>query len=267
MIDNASTDDTCERVHRFATQHRLQDRLYCHRNPKNVGFTAALNQAISRASAPFVLILNPDTVLPPNALPSLTSILEQHPEVGALAPQLRYTDGRIQPSCRRFPRHRDVYFSIFGLDRLFLRSGFFNRWKMGDFDHDQIRDVEQPQGACLLTRRDVITTIGLWDERYPMFFSDVDWCRRVWAAGYRILFTPEVVVMHHRGKSVRAERPAMILSSHRSFIRYFWLSYPGLRWLPANFGITLLLIATGLLRYAWAHAVSTFSPAKMRSLR
>ena len=130
-----------------------------------------------------MLFLNPDTILPPNCLTALLPALYADPGTGVVAPQLRFppaSSGFIQPSCRRFPTYWDLFCAFTGLTMLFPRSRFFNGWKMGDFDHRSPREVDQPQGACLLARPEVATQLGAWDERFPLFFSDVDWCRRVW---------------------------------------------------------------------------------------
>ncbi|MDZ7269006.1 MAG: glycosyltransferase family 2 protein [candidate division KSB1 bacterium] len=238
LIDNASTDNTMEIVAQ-AVRELPAPRVVVHmvRNPDNVGFTAALNQglALCPREAP-ILFLNPDTVLPPASLARLLDELYKHDRVGVMAPQLHYlraspragtalpafSDATIQPSCRRFPRYTDLLFEFTGLSRAFPGSRRCNRWKMGDFDHRSSAAVEQPQGACLLARPQVVQALGRWDERFPLFFSDVDWCRRVWQAGWQIRFTAQVKVFHALGASVKQVRPAAVWSSHVSFWRYFW---------------------------------------------
>ena len=221
IIDNASPDGTGEwltaAAARYAPQFQLLDLI---RNPTNRGFTAAVNQGLMRCRGDYLLILNPDVIIPPGALPELLAQLEADPAVGVVAPQLRYPDGRIQPSCRRFPRKRDLLVEISGLAPL-LRLFGYRDWKMSDFDHRSSRFVDQPQGAFLLARRVVLAQAGLLDEQFFMFFSDVDWCARVAAAGWRIRFCSEVYVWHHKGASVYQSRAPMLVSSHRSFAAWF----------------------------------------------
>lgn len=150
----------------------------------------------------------------------LIDVLGSDHQTGVVAPQLRNPDGSLQPSCRRFPRRRDVTYECLGLNLLFPKSRLFNSWKMGDFDHLSQRRVEQPQGAFLLTTREVMNSVGLWDETYPMFFSDVEWCHRVKNAGLDIIFEPGARVMHQKGVSIYKRRAAMIWTSHISFYRY-----------------------------------------------
>jgi GT2 family glycosyltransferase len=249
VIDNASADSTKKSLSAF--QHSTQSFAEFHAiyNQNNRGFTAALNQGIAIATAPFVLLLNPDTLIYPETLTKLELFLHDDSSIGIVAPQLKNSDGSVQPSCRRFPRHRDVVFTVFGLAAIFRKNSFFNGWRMGDFDHQYERFVDQPQGACLLTRSETVKKVGGWDEQFPMFFSDVDWCRRVIRAGYKILFTPEVHIIHHQGKSVLPNRAAMVLSSHRSFIRYFLKYYRGWKWWIPNFIVALILVMSGFMRY------------------
>lgn len=252
VVDNASPDGTGDWLHAFQARQNGFAAFQFIKNRENRGFTRAVNQALAYFNAEMVLFLNPDTELPEQSLARLRAFLHNHPDIQVIAPQFRNPDGTVQPSCRRFPRHRDILFSMMGLDLLFPRSKTFNGWKMGDFDHCSGRFVDQPQGAFLLARKEVIRTVGAWDERYPMFFSDVDWCYRVWQAGFRIYFWPEVFVIHHKGKSISADRPAMILSSHRSFIRYFWKTYRNWYSVVPNLLVTSLLLSAAPIRFLLA---------------
>jgi len=222
IADNASTDGTQALLKNLLVDLKSENRTFeFFFQTVNLGFTRALNTLLARADGDMTLFLNPDTSgWPVGGLDRLAQHLHDSPSIGVVAPQLLYEDGSVQSSCRRFPKHRDLFFEMTGLSKLFSRSAFFNGWRMGDFDHLSARDVDQPQGACLLTRCEVIKRVGLWDEKFPMFFSDVDWCRRVWAAGWQIRFVPEVKVMHHQGVSVHKRRAAMIWTSHKSFYDY-----------------------------------------------
>jgi GT2 family glycosyltransferase len=248
VIDNASEDGTCALVERIAASAPIPIRLL--RNKWNLGFTRATNQGLASASGRFLLLLNPDVEVPRGALPHLISFLERERDVGIVAPQLRFPDGSVQPSCRRFPRRRDLLFELLGLSRLFPESPLFNAWKMGDFDHLSRRDVDQPQGAFLLARREAVASVGLLDERFVMFFSDVDWCRRFWEKGWRVTFVPEVHAVHHKGASVFAHRVPALIASHRDFLRYF-RKYPA-RCAAVDLCVAILLLVSLWPRVAWA---------------
>ncbi|MBN1541334.1 glycosyltransferase family 2 protein [candidate division KSB1 bacterium] len=254
IVDNLSTDGTREWLlngARSALGPKVQLQVIL--NSENCGFTRAVNQGLRRLSADFVLLLNPDVLLQPETLAILLRRL-QDPRVGIVAPQMRYFDGRIQPSCRRFPRKTDVIFELIGLSRLFPTHPRFNRWKMGDFDHTFSRRVDQPQGAFLLFSHRLPTRLGLLDESFVMFFSDVEWCRRVVRNGYQIHFCAETFVLHKKGDSIYRDRARMIASSHAGFARYL-LSEA--RTGAEKFGtgiVTLLLLITAWIRIPWAIA-------------
>ncbi|MEE8341418.1 MAG: hypothetical protein V3R52_04915, partial [Candidatus Neomarinimicrobiota bacterium] len=133
----------------------------------------------------------------------------------------RYPGGKIQKSCRRFPRRRDLLFESIGLSKIFKNSKLFNYWKMGDFDHENNRLLDQPAGAALLLPKTIFDEIGLLDEQFPMFFSDVDLCKRIWSAGYHVQYTTNAYITHKGGASVYRKRIKMIVSSHFSFWKYF----------------------------------------------
>jgi len=220
VIDNASSDGTAD----YLQNPELPAKFSFHKlvlifNDRNTGFTHAVNQGLRIADEDYIILLNPDIFLQPQVITTLVDSLSDN--AGVAAPQLRFPDGRVQPSCRRFPLKRDVLFSITGLAALFKNSSLFNGWKMPDFDHCNARSVDQPQGAFLMIRKDVLQHTGLLDERFPMFFSDVDWCYRTKQQGYEIVFNPQASVIHYKGASVYHKRLHMIVSSHRSFVDYF----------------------------------------------
>lgn len=207
IVDNNSTDQTLKLIKRTLAafdKNRFDCRVV--HNPQNRGFAKACNQGLKDCRGEYILLLNPDTRLLPGSVSRMVKFLGDHPQAGLVAPQLLYPDGKTQPSCRRFP----TYWNI-----------LTNRWKMRDFNHRNVREVDQPQGACLLTSRRAFEQVGLLDERFEMFFNDVDWCRRFKGKGWKIYFYPEAKVIHKKGASVYPNRERMIFSSHRALYRYF----------------------------------------------
>jgi len=248
LVDNASDDSTSALI--AAEKTSIPGQIQFLQNDENRGFTKGLNQGLALIQGEYVLILNPDIVLKKGSLMQLISFLRQNNLAAVVAPQLLNPDGSVQPSCRRFPTYRDILFEVFGLSRLFPLSARFNRWKMGDFDHLTTAVVEQPQGAFLFFHRGLLAQTGMWDERFPMFFSDVDWCRRVTDAGLQIWYYPEVQSFHKKGASIYQRRPAMIISSHKSFYRYLKKYYAGNRFFLANEVMGCILAIAALFRIA-----------------
>jgi len=245
IIDNNSSDKT-RSIIRTALNTFQHHQLMT--NAENIGYTRAVNQGLKVCEGRYILTLNPDTEIAPGIFPALFNRFEQDESLGIVSPQFRNSDGSIQPSCRRFPRHRDVLYNTMFLNRIFPYSKEFNYWKMGDFDHKSDRFVEQPQGAFLLTHRDALYEIGFLDERFPMFFSDVDWCRRFIDAGWKIGFVSGASIIHHKGRSVSQKRISLIWSSHASFSKYFVKYYRGIAWSFLNSLTYLYLMIFAAIR-------------------
>ncbi len=256
VVDNASKDATRSIVEEFRSNSSFLQLIS---NEKNRYFAAAVNQGIAAAQSDYIFILNPDTELQPESLELLLEYFRNDRSVGVVAPQLVNPDGSVQPSCRRFPRHRDVIFNIFGINALMPKSRFFNGWKMGDFDHQQIREIDQPQGAALLTSRAVLDKVGGFDEDFPMFFNDVDWCYRVKQAGYKIVFYPPAKVIHLQGASVNRKKAQMIVFSHVSFFRFFEKYYDRVHHQVLNFIVGFLLYISIPFRVVWVMLRSLIS--------
>jgi len=238
IVDNHSSDNTVSILNGFVQQNPT---LKFEQNRTNRGFAVGNNQALNVAVGEHILILNPDTVLQTGVLKKLLKELEQDAKIAVVAPQLQFPDGRIQKTCRRFPTHMDVIYNVFGLAALYPGSPRFNGWKMGDFDHQSRREVDQPAGAALLIRGDVFRSLNGFDPNFPMFFNDVDLCKRIKDAGYAIWYLPEYAIQHMGGTSVKQVKMKMTISSHVSFFRYFEKHFTRLYQQPLNFIVGVLL--------------------------
>lgn len=245
IIDNNSTDETCREIDKSLKNFQHYSYIV---NEKNLGFTKASNQALKQSTGEHILLLNPDTDLPEKIFSHLFKYFKNDRSLGVVSPQFLNSDGTIQSSCRRFPRHRDILYNILFLNKLFPGSKEFNYWKMGDFDHKSLKFVEQPQGAFLLTHREVLDKVGLLDESFPMFFSDVDWCWRIIEQKWKILFIPEVQIIHHKGRSVSQNKIPLVWSSHISFSIYFKKHYRGSKWKLINLLTGILLMLSAAIR-------------------
>lgn len=221
VVDNASGDGTVEMVRGEFPEVRLIA------NDRNLGFAAGNNQAIRATSAPFVLLLNPDTEVQAGALRAMLEVFREQPRAAAVAAQLLLPDGSIQWSCRSFPDPAAIIYEVLGLSLLFPRSRTFGRYRMAYWDHTSRREVDQPMASALALRRAALEEVGFFDEGFPLYFNDVDLCYRLKAGGWKIVFEPQAKVIHHLGASTRQIRPAAILESHRGLIRFYRKHYRG----------------------------------------
>lgn len=235
VVDNASADGTAQMVAEKFPQVQLIA------NAQNRFYAAGNNQALQAAQAPLKLLLNSDIEVPPDGLEALVAFMAQHPQAGAVAPRLVYPDGRLQRSCRTFPDPDIVLYQALGLSRLAPNSRIFGKYKMTWWDYADERPVDQPMASALLVRSEALEQVGVFDEQFPMYFNDVDLCRRLWDGGWEVWYTPQVSYVHHHGASTRQVRREMIAESGRSFLRYYRKHYRGRVSWPAYMAATCAL--------------------------
>ena len=251
VVDNASGDGSAEMVREAFPWVELLA------NPDNRFYAAGNNQALRAARMPRLLLLNSDIVVPPGALAALVQWMAGRPQAGAVAPRLVYPDGRLQRSCRSFPSPDTVWWEVLGLSRLLPRSRTFGKYKMTWWDYGADRQVDQPMASALLLRKAALDQVGLFDEGFPMFFNDVDLCRRLVDRGWEVWYTPTVTMTHHHGGSTRLVRREMIAESGRSFRRYYEKHYRGRTSRPLYWLTTGMLRVVYALRYALARRPRT----------
>jgi GT2 family glycosyltransferase len=212
VVDNGSSDGSAEAIR--ANFPRVQVIT----NDGNLGFGAANNQAMSKASGEFILLLNSDAFVHPSAIATLVSYLNSHPDVGAVGPRLLNADGSLQVSCYKFPSPARAWVENLGLARLFSAHailGDYARWA-----HDSERNVDFISGACMLVRRCVYEEIGGFDERFFLYAEETDWQRRMHDAGWKIAFIPTAQVTHLGGTSGARDRARVNEYFFQSLDRY-----------------------------------------------
>ncbi len=215
VVDNASSDGSPEMVQAEFPQIRLIA------NEQNEGFTKGNNQGIAASDGRFILLLNPDTEVVEDALGRMVTYMEEHPEVGALGPQLLYPDGRVQFSRRRFPELRTAFVESTFLQPWFADSGTLKRYHVLDRSDDQTQEVDWLVGACLMVRRTAVEEVGLLDERFFMYSEEMDWCYRARQQGWKVVYLPEARVIHHEGKSSEQVLPVRHVQFQRSKVLFF----------------------------------------------
>jgi N-acetylglucosaminyl-diphospho-decaprenol L-rhamnosyltransferase len=191
VIDNQSSDDSAQ----LTRIHLPEARLIV--NERRQGFAANNNFGIRVARGAYILLLNPDTEALGDALETLVSFMENRPDVGVCGAQLRFPDGSIQPSCRRFPTLQSVLARRTFLRRYLWNSSLNRHHLMEEMDHTQTQEVDWMLGACLLARREAICEVGLMDEGYYLYVEDIDWCYRMGQHGWKICYVPAAQIIHH----------------------------------------------------------------------
>lgn len=151
------------------------------------------------------MLLNSDTIVRPHALEKLVNFMDEHPDAGACGPRLVYPDGRLQASCRSFPSLWRHFCDMSGLETFFPKSILGNFETRFSYDRDA--EVDQPMGAALVVRREAINKIGMLDERFTLYYNEVDWCSRIKEAGWKIYFVHSAEIIHLGGKTTTMTNP------------------------------------------------------------
>jgi GT2 family glycosyltransferase len=188
----------------------------------NRGFAAGVNLAAGRSRAPFLLLLNPDTIVEGPVVRVLETWLTSHLDVGVAGARVLNEDGTVQQTARRFP---DIT-TLVGGRTAWLTRRFPENWlsRRNLLAHGARASVEVDwlSGACLMTRRDIFDAIGGFDESFFLYWEDADYCRRVAAAGFRCVYVPAAPVRHLVGASADRDPAPAIRAFHASAFRLYW---------------------------------------------
>lgn len=254
VVDNGSNDGSIEMIRRKFPQVKLIE------NNENVGFSKATNRGIEMSTGRYVLLLNSDTIL----LDNLNEVLiyaDNNPQIGAIGCRLLYSNGLIQPSANQFISLTDEILRTFRVGQYDKRPGLrnfiinyfgkllgksVNIWLLTREGKCGICQVDWVSGACLFVRRRVINEIGLLDENFFAYYEDIDWCRRMKKAGWKIVYYPAVRIVHLTGGSAQQSEKNSIYHSliHYRSKFYYHKKYKG------ELAVTILkniIIAKGLL--------------------
>lgn len=215
VVDNASEDGSADMVAEEFPEFVLERQF------TNLGFTGGHNLAINVARGHTVALLNSDTVVHPDAIRAITQFMREDPNVGIVGPKLLNPDGSLQMSCRRFPNPVAAAFRNTWLGRMFPNNKFVRDYLMADFEHDKTCEVDWVSGAALFINRNVIDRIGVLDDKFFMYCEDVDYCKRAWDAGFKVVYLPTAVITHAIGKSSDQVPNRMIARFHLSMLRYY----------------------------------------------
>ena len=214
VVDSASADDSVYMVESTFPQVKLLAQK------ENVGFPRGNNIGMAEATGRYLMLLNPDTVVVGDALQQLVRFLDEHPDVGVVGPQLRFGDGTIQSSRRRFPSVWTGFFESTWLQP-YAPKPLLEHFYVEDKADYELCEVDWVMGAALVTRREIVDQIGGMDPEYFMYSEELDWCRRIKAAGWRVFYLPAAQIIHYQGKSSEQASTARHINFNRAKLRYF----------------------------------------------
>jgi N-acetylglucosaminyl-diphospho-decaprenol L-rhamnosyltransferase len=242
VIDNHSNDGTVD----FLKEQKFKTIL----SQKNLGYGTAVNRAAGQAEGKYLFILNPDTQLPPTSLDIIYRYAEDNPGVGLISPALRYPDGRLQLSARRFPERRDF---LMGRGSPLFLLGLTGEREAGYIapHGDEPMDVPAVSATALFVRSELFHRIGGCDERFFLYLEDLDLCRRIRDIGLKVILLPSVTIFHSWRKSSRKRPYFSSFHHHLSVFKYFQKHDPD-QWLynlmllfalAAGFVVSFVIIA------------------------
>lgn len=272
VVDNASGDNSAEVVReRLAAVHVIA-------SPSNLGFAGGNNLALSvlgfegvvvpkipdelqgdleahaaQRQGPlprYVLLLNPDTLVRPDALGLMARFMDRTGQAGVCGARLIYGDGGFQHSAYRFPSLAQIFLDFWPVNWRFAESWLNGRYPRWQYERGEPFPIDHPLGATMFFRREAIEQTGGFDLDYGMYVEEIDWCMRLRRVGWRIYCVPRAEVIHYEGQSTRQVRPAMVVALWRSRYTLFCKRYPALYGRVARW-----IIRAGMrtrVRQAWA---------------
>jgi len=230
VVDNNSCDGSS----------RMVESEYCWvkliKNDHNLGFAAANNQAIQLSNSSYIMLLNPDTVMLPETLPGIIAFMDQYPEAGVVGCKLLNPDGSLQPSVTSFPHSLKDAIGI-GLKGFCLKNDPVSRKWISRFvrlfgfnasrftDHSEIMEIGYPRGACMTIRKNALDQVGLLDPDYFFTGEEMDLCYRIRQAGWKVLYYPEVAVIHHDHGSSRHMMGKVFVQTRKSALYFYEKHY------------------------------------------
>ncbi len=220
VVDNASDDGTGQMLaNQFPSVRFIQ-------SDTNLGYGGGMNLGLKRATGRYQLILNPDIAILTNELEAMMRYMDEHQDIGILGPKLINPDSSLQYTCYRFPSFLMPIYRRTVLGKIPWIKRKVEDYLMTWWDHKTPRDVDWLLGGCLLCRKSVLDTISLFDDRFFMYFEDVDLARRCWQAGYRVVYFPfaEIVHYHQRSSAERGWVSSLFSRITREHIKS-WLKY------------------------------------------
>ena len=222
VVDNASRDGSAAMV-REQFPHVELIAL-----DANLGFAGGTNRGLRQIAhlpgvpAPYLLLLNPDTVVQPHAIESMVAFLEAHPRIGLVGPRLLNPDGTPQAAAFRFPTLLMLFFDLFPPGEL-LPGRLYGSWWHGRYPEERGTEpfaIDHPLGACMLVRQTTLAEVGPLDDRYFMYSEEVEWCWRIRRAGWAIWQVPRALVTHVGGAATSQFRHPMFVALWQSRDRF-----------------------------------------------
>lgn len=228
IIDNNSTDSSAHQI-------KPNDKIEIIRNKENCGFAKACNQGFKLSTAPFVLLLNPDTQLLNTTLKECIVFMNRNPEIDILGCRLLDDDGETSPSCSRFPTPLKIFMDSIGFSKIFP-SIFSPAILMTDWDYCESRYVDQVMGAFMFMRRSIFEKVGYFDERFFVYFEELDFSKRLSDLGGKTFYNTNISAIHSGEGTTKRVKAFRLFLNIKSRLQYSKKHFSGSGFLLVWFG-------------------------------
>jgi GT2 family glycosyltransferase len=248
VVDNNSVDGSVEML-----QESFKD-VHIIANKNNVGFSSANNQAIKQATGEYILLLNPDTIVPENCFQIVLGLMDADPTIGASGVRMVDGKGKFLPESKRgLPTPEVAFYKMIGLNKLFPKSKRFGKYHLGYLDEHKNHEVEILAGAFMMLRRSVLDEIGLLDETFFMYGEDIDLSYRITQAGYKNMYIADTSIIHYKGESTKKLTTNYIKVFYKAMVIFAKKHYSG-----SNQRIFTFLINSAIYARAGIAVVQNF---------
>lgn len=222
VVDNASSDGSADCIEsNYPNVHLI-------RNTENLGFAKANNIGISVSKGKYLCFINSDVKVLPDCITRLMEYCEEHPEAGMVGPRIIGGDGLLQRSCRGFPSVWNMFCRALALDSMFKKFKPFTGYSLRHWTQNSLRDVDILTGCFWLVRRQALEQVELLDETFFIYGEDMDWCKRFWSKGWRVVFVPSAEAIHYGGGSSSNAPIRFYIERQKADLQYWKKHHPDL---------------------------------------
>jgi GT2 family glycosyltransferase len=167
---------------------------------ENVGFQALVKKGIEHSKGKYVLMLNGDIIVTPDSVQKMLEFIRADDSIGMVGPQLLNFNGTLQSSCFRFYKPWTILYRRTFLGKFSFAKKHLDWFLMNDYDHKTPKEVDWLMGSSIMLSQLALKKVGFMDTRYFMYMEDVDWCRRFWENGFKVIYYPQASMHHYHGK-------------------------------------------------------------------
>lgn len=219
LIDNDSQDGTAEMI-----KTNFPDAVLVE-NKHNLGVAPARNQGLKIARGKYILILDADMEFVDNTIEKLFDFMEANKDCGLVGAKLTEPDGTLQYTCKRYPTFSALFFRRLDKFSFFKNSKQLKEHIMADWAHDEVKDVDYVIGACQFFRKEVMDKIGYYDDTIFYGPEDLDYCMRIWRAGWKVYYYPHTRIIHHEQRITKKNFFSKITYKHLLGIIHLFRKY------------------------------------------